>query len=163
MNTLILKTESLDLILQTPDEVRRQLDRMSASDRAEVSADWLALVASASSPDPWVHGFAVVRRADRSIVGSCGFKGPPTPHGVVEIAYSIAPEFQGHGYATQAARALVGFARADHAVRVVRAHTLAEENASTRVLGKCGFRRVGQVEDPEDGVVWRWEYSGDAA
>jgi RimJ/RimL family protein N-acetyltransferase len=30
-------------------------------------------------------------------------------------------------------------------------------NASARVLAKCGFRRVGEVIDPEDGLVWRWE------
>jgi RimJ/RimL family protein N-acetyltransferase len=42
-------------------------------------------------------------------------------------------------------------------VRVVRAHTLPEENASTRVLAKCGFRQVGEMVDPEDGLVWRWE------
>ena len=43
------------------------------------------------------------------------------------------------------------------AVRVVRAHTLPQANASTRVLGKCGFTFTGPVEDPEDGLVWRWE------
>ena len=32
-----------------------------------------------------------------------------------------------------------------------------EANASTRVLTKCGFRHVGEVMDPEDGLVWRWE------
>ena len=35
-------------------------------------------------------------------------------------------------------------------VRVVRAHTFAEVNASSRVLAKCGFRGVGEVVDPED-------------
>ena len=34
---------------------------------------------------------------------------------------------------------------------------LPEANASGRVLAKCGFRRVGEVIDPDDGVVWRWE------
>ncbi len=37
------------------------------------------------------------------------------------------------------------------------AHTCPEPNASTRVLTKCGFRRVGEVMDPDDGLVWRWE------
>lgn len=41
--------------------------------------------------------------------------------------------------------------------RVVRAHALPEPNASTRVLTKCGFRFLGEVIDPEDGLVWRWE------
>jgi RimJ/RimL family protein N-acetyltransferase len=42
-------------------------------------------------------------------------------------------------------------------VRAVRAHTVAQDNASARVLTKCGFEVLGQVEDPKDGWVWRWE------
>ena len=37
------------------------------------------------------------------------------------------------------------------------AHTLSSANASARVLTKSGFRYVGQVIDPEDGEVCRWE------
>jgi RimJ/RimL family protein N-acetyltransferase len=39
----------------------------------------------------------------------------------------------------------------------VRAHTLPERNASTRILEKLGFERIGQAVDPEVGQVWRWE------
>jgi RimJ/RimL family protein N-acetyltransferase len=67
--------------------------------------------------------------------------------------------FEGRGYATEAAAALVDFALASGQVRLVRAHTLPEVNASTRVLLKCGFRHVGTVVDPDDGPVWRWELS----
>jgi RimJ/RimL family protein N-acetyltransferase len=42
-------------------------------------------------------------------------------------------------------------------VRRAIAHTLPEANASGRVLAKCGLRFVGEVIDPEDGSVWRWE------
>jgi RimJ/RimL family protein N-acetyltransferase len=42
-------------------------------------------------------------------------------------------------------------------VQVVRAHTFAESNASARVLTKCGFHHAGEVIDPDDGPVWRWE------
>lgn len=71
--------------------------------------------------------------------------------------YGIVPSFQGVGYATEAAEALVAFAFRDDRVSTVRAHTLPEANASTRVLAKCGFAFTGEVVDPEDGPVWRWE------
>ena len=90
-------------------------------------------------------------------VGRGGFKGPPTADGIVEIAYGVSPEHQGKGYATEAAEALVEFAFSNEQVRGVWAHTLPEANASTRVLTKCGFQCVGEVIDPEDGLVWRWE------
>ena len=111
-----------------------------------------------SSPaDPWIHGFMLVHRDTGGVVGRCGFKGPPDGDGMVEIAYGVNPEHEGKGYATEAAGALVSYAFGHREVRVVRAHTLPEWNASTRVLTKCGFRRVGEVVDPEDGLVWRWE------
>jgi [ribosomal protein S5]-alanine N-acetyltransferase len=78
---------------------------------------------------------------------------------MVEIAYGVDPE-QNRGYATEAAAALVAFAFDSGQVRIVRAHTFAEESASNRVLTRCGFRPVGQVIEPEDGLVWRWETSG---
>ncbi len=123
----------------------------------EVSPAWLAQLRKSQATDPWVHGFAIIHREERLVVGSVGFKGPPDNDGVVEIAYGIVPAFQGRGYATEAAEAGTAFAFADGRVRLVRAHTLPTRSASTRVLEKCGFMRTGQVEDPEDGPVWRWE------
>ena len=102
-------------------------------------------------------GFSLVHRDSNTVVGSAGFKGPPEADGVVEISYGVNPEHQGKGYATEAAQALTAYAFGSGKVRLVRAHTRPEPNASTRVLTKCGFRRVGAVIDPEDGLVWRWE------
>jgi len=41
------------------------------------------------------------------------------------------------------------------------AHTLPDSTASQRVLSKCGFRDVGSVIYPEDGLVWRFERERD--
>lgn len=153
----MLETTHLRLVLESPEDARAMIAGMSPSEKALLSADWLALVDAAISADPWIHGFAMVRRTDNAVVGSCGFKGPPTPDGIVEIAYTVAPDNRGKGYATEAAQALVVHAFSDSKVRVVRAHTLPELNASTRVLTKCGFRHIGKVVDPDDGPVWRWE------
>jgi len=98
-----------------------------------------------------------MERDRQEVIGAAGFKGPPDSGGMVEIAYGIVPSREGRGYATEAAGALVRFAQADDRVRLVRAHTLPEANASTHVLRKCGFVQVGEVIDPDDGRVWRWE------
>lgn len=124
---------------------------------AQVSQDWLNMLRSSSEPDPWRHGFFVVHRESRLVVGSAGFKGPPDSTGIVEIAYGIVPSFEGQGYGTEVANALVGFAVGTGQVRLVRAHTLPVANPSTRVLRKCGFHHTGTVIDPDDGEVWRWE------
>ena len=152
-----LETTHLKLVPQTREQVRAYIQRMPAEDQAQVSPAWLTLLDQSRPLDPWIHGFAIVQRSDGIEVGRCGFTGPPGADGMVEIAYGIAPEHQGKGYATEAAAALVQYARAAGRVRVARAHTLPKPSASTRVLTKCGFQRVGEVIDPNDGLVWRWE------
>jgi ribosomal-protein-alanine N-acetyltransferase len=163
MSSTPVATKSLKLVPQTRDEVRAYVEQMPPHERAEVSPAWLARLEGSSAIDPWIHGFVVVHRDTGSVIGKCGFKGPPAADGSVEIAYGIAPEHQGQGYATEAAAALVRYAFDSGQVRVARAHTLPEPNASTRVLTKCDFRRVGEVMDPEDGLVWRWERNNEAA
>ncbi len=153
----IMQTKRLKLVLQSPADVRAMIEGLSPSERAEVSPDWLARAEAATSADPWIHGFALVHRSSDLVVGTGGFKGPPADDGIVEIAYGVSPGHREKGYATEAAQALTAFALASDQVRVVRAHTLPEPSASTRVLTKCGFRCVGEVVDPEDGLVWRWE------
>ena len=157
MGALVIPTERLDLVLQTPDEVIASIEAMPPADRAEVSPEWLARVRATPPGDPWALGFRAVERGGGAVAGSCGFKGPPDPDGVVELAYGIDPDHRGRGYATEAAAALAAFAFADGAVRRVRAHTKADNGASARVLTKCGFARIGDVIDPEDGPVCRWE------
>jgi ribosomal-protein-alanine N-acetyltransferase len=157
MSKTEILTENLRLLLQTREEVLARIEAMSASDRAEVSPEWLARVKASTSADPWIHGFAVMHRASGTVIGSCGYKSPPGREALVEIAYGIDPKYRGRGYATEAARALIAVAFGSGLVRLVCAHTRPEESASTRVLTKCRFQRVGEVVDPEDGLVWRWE------
>jgi ribosomal-protein-alanine N-acetyltransferase len=152
-------THRLKLILQTREDVREQVEQMSPEERAHLSAAWLALLDGSTPADPWVHGFLVQEREIRRNVGKCGFTGPPDPDGAAEIAYFIAPEYRGKGYATEIAAALVRYAFERSDVRKVRAHTLPEPNASGRILTKCGFQRAGESVDPQEGPVWRWEKS----
>jgi len=141
---------------KTRDEVLADIAAMTANDKGQLSPIWLARLAVSAVVDPWVHGFSLVQRGSDTVVGSCGFKGPPAD-GSVEIAYGVSPEQRNRGYATEAAAALVTYAfeRAD--VRVVRAHTLPNSTASQRVLEKCGFEHVGELIDADDGLVWRFE------
>jgi len=157
MSTIEITTTNLRLVLNTREKVVAQIEAMNPSDRAQVSPAWLSAAMSASAPDPWIHGFTIFDRETGATVGNCGFKGPPTTEGRVEIAYGVDEAYRGRGYATEAALGLAGYAFTAGGVRVVQAHTLPEESASTRVLRKSGFRYVGEVVDPEDGLVWRWE------
>ena len=107
--------------------------------------------------EPTWEWYFVGDGATRDLVGQCAFKAPPTDEGVVEIAYFTYPRFEGRGYATSMARRLIGLANMSPTIGRVIAHTLPNPSASTRVLERVGMTFVGEVMDPEDGRVWRWE------
>ncbi|MHC1767347.1 MAG: GNAT family N-acetyltransferase [Verrucomicrobiia bacterium] len=173
MNAPVLVTQNLRLIPHAPVHLRALIEGADAYEKKfgwapadglrdfivskDVSPDWLAQLETATEADPWTHGFALLHQATGRVIGMGSFKGPPGADGVVEVAYGVVPDYQNKGYATEATQALVASAFGSGRVRLVRAHTLPEANASTRVLKKCGFRHIGEVIDPEDGRVWRWE------
>lgn len=94
----------------------------------------------------WYSWYAI-ERATGTLVAAGGYFGPPVD-GVVEIGYSVLPEVQRRGIATEMARALVTRAFAHPLVRTVRAHTYDTNPASIRVLERCGFARRGPGESP---------------
>lgn len=166
-----METENLILVPETPDHVRfarlgseAYLNRFGLrlaeglSDYARAATpEWLARLASSRKPASWPLAFAITLKGEPVVIGMCGYKTPPDDQAVVEIAYGIAPAYQGRGYATEAARALILYAIDSRKVTRVRAHTLPQHNASAKVLTKCGLTCLGEVIDPEDGRVWRWE------
>jgi RimJ/RimL family protein N-acetyltransferase len=158
MHTITIETLRLTLVLQTPEEARASIDAMDETTKAQISADWLARLNASDSPDPFLHSFSLVRKDSGTVIGQCGFKGPPDGDGIIEIAYGVSPDQEGQGLATEAAQALRDFALTFDQVQTVIAHTLPVANASQRILAKCGFKHVGEVTDPEDGVVSRFEY-----
>jgi RimJ/RimL family protein N-acetyltransferase len=111
----------------------------------------------ASNPEsaPWWSYLPVLKETD-TLVGTCGYKGPPDEHGVVEIGYEVAPAYRNRGLAGNMVQLLVQQALDHPDVSAVWAHTLAEENASVRVLRRNGFVFAGEFDDPDDGKVWRW-------
>src|SRR6266508_1168344 len=118
------------------------------ADRAQ-----LAAALGIRVPDDWpaedLRDF--LPASGQTLIGDIGFKGPPDATGAVEIGYSVLPAFRRRGYATEAARALVGWAAAQPGVRRVTAECLADNSASIRVLEKAGLRQVGR---DEHGLKW---------
>ncbi len=78
------------------------------------------------------------------LMASGGFRGPPE-NGTVEIGYSILPQFEGQGYATEMVGALARWALEQPGVTRIVAETEWANPASARVLIKAGFLPVGAV------------------
>ena len=138
------------------DEFRLQPARAAPEFADELLAGpWAAVLPemlSIAQVEPWCA--YTVLSAGR-IVGLGSFKGAPDDSGRVEIAYLTFWPDEGRGIARKVAAQLVDKAR-EHGASSVFAHTLPEESASTAVLRANAFAHAGQVDDPEDGPVWRW-------
>jgi [ribosomal protein S5]-alanine N-acetyltransferase len=166
-NPTELHTPRLTLIAATLEHVRTELEAPEQLSRlldAEVSSEWPTgeydrdameffrgrLEEGGAAVEGW-YGWYAVRNADaergRALVGAGGYFGPPDSEGVVEIGYSILPEWQRQGYASEIARALVRHAFTFAAVKRVIAHTAEANAASIAVLVRCGFENKGAGQE----------------
>ena len=152
-----IETERLSLIPYTLDLVRLTLQgRQSLAEALALAVppEWpgpdleeiLLLVESAMLELParqrW--NWIVAHRADRTLIGSAGFKDLPDLQGQVELGYGLIPAYHGHGYATEATRALVAHALAHPGVARVFAECEDTNYPSQRVLARLGMARVGR-------------------
>ena len=97
-------------------------------------------------------------------VGAAGFHGSPDADGMVEVGYSVDPDFRRRGYARAAMQVLLDRAVAHPDVRVLRA-TISPDNepslnldrvlrprAQRRAVGRGGRPRV-DLRDPDSWTV----------
>ena len=96
----------------------------------------------AKPADPALPRCLVMLRTNRDplLVGGVGLQRRPS--GSVELGYWIARAYWGHGYATEAASAIIAMARMLRLARIEAAHFV-DNPASGRVLEKLGFVATG--------------------
>lgn len=155
---MMIQTARLDLapVDLTDAEAAMQGDRLAAwavdypteGDLviARLVADGVTLGA-----DPYVP-YKVTVRDTGTVVGGCGFLGPPDSTGAVEIGYGLAPSHRGQGIATEAVVGLVKETWKDPRVKLVIAFTDADNEPSQAVLRRAGFHVV-----VSEGEQLRWE------
>jgi RimJ/RimL family protein N-acetyltransferase len=118
-------------------------------------------------PGGWVQLSVELRSGPAGmLVGDVGLSPADGEHGVIKVGYTIAPAFQGRGYASEAVRALVAFAFDGLGADVVRAYASSRNLPSHRVAEKAGLRLVERFQGNHGGQVWsgvRFERSRDAA
>ncbi len=119
---------------------------------------WLGRLRDDPGVQPWLAR-AIVRRADRLMVGHSGFHGRPAmPHlapyapGGAELGYTVFAPYRRQGYAAEALAALMAWAARDHAVPAFVLSIAPENVASQALARRFGFVKVGEQIDPEDGL-----------
>lgn len=119
----------------------------SIVDALPLFLEWMEAAPDAHGWFAWHAIAAGEAGAEPTLVGSGGFTGPPQA-GIVNIGYSVLPQFQGRGYATEIAGGLVEWALAQPDVSTIAAETEWANPASVRVLEKLGFVAAGPAAAP---------------
>lgn len=110
----------------------------------DVSAARRFLATCADTGDPGPFGnYEIRRREDGQVIGGVGFHGPVDGNGSVTIGYGLIPSARGNGYASEALRGLLLFARSRGVIRV-KGDADHDNIASQHVMTAAGMRPAGQ-------------------
>jgi RimJ/RimL family protein N-acetyltransferase len=124
------------------DEARRR--RATASQPRLVRAD---------------YHLAIVLKAAERLIGGCRIEIRSAAHGSGDVGYVLDRQHWGHGYMTEATRALVGFGFGRLALHRIWAACDVDNHASARVLEKLGMRREGHLrQSRRQQGEWRDSY-----
>jgi RimJ/RimL family protein N-acetyltransferase len=123
----------------------------------ELRTRYGVLAAGPSRPDEVWRNWIVRRRAGGRPVGTVQATLTRRPGGsaarwTASVAWVVGSAWQGNGFASEAARALVGWLRARGVGEVV-AHIHPDHEASAAVAAGCGLRPTAELVDGER--VWR--------
>ncbi len=114
------------------------------SDLAEGLPVIIAEMRQQAGDERWL--WVIIEPRSAMVIGDIGFHGPVTGSSAVELGYLILPEHQGHGYATEAALALLDWAFGQPGVERVIARIMPANAASLRVAQKLGMREIASDE-----------------
>jgi RimJ/RimL family protein N-acetyltransferase len=117
----------------TLDEERERLAQHIAGVRFAVTGDALS--------------FAIEH--DGTMVGDCVLMLPSAEHHQGEIGFTVHPDHQGRGYATEAARALLELGFAGFGLHRIAGRVEARNTPSATVLERVGMRREAHLVENE--------------
>lgn len=163
-----ISSQRLDLVSLAPAEVDALLAGTRSRRGFAVPEGWpgeaeggflrlrVAQMRDDATTQQWLVRAMVLREPARRMIGHVGFHGPPGVNGkrdpeALEIGFTVFPDFRGRGYATEAARALMGWAARERGVGSFIASVRPDNAPSLRVVAKLGFVRTGRQWDDIDG------------
>lgn len=161
--TKSLRSDRLTLVASTATHLRTELEapeRLALLLDAAVSPEWPSgeydrdamefflsrFKEGGESAEGWYGWYALGSGGDfsrRTLIGAGGYFGPPAADGTVEVGYSVLPEWQRRGYASEIVGLLARHAFTFPDIIRIIAHTAADNLGSIKVLERCGFLPAG--------------------
>lgn len=104
-------------------------------------------------PGGWVQ-LTVEDTNTGDVIGDVGLSPADGEPGVLKIGYTLAPAYQGRGYATEAVRALMAYAFETLGAGAIQAYALEKNVPSVKLMQRVGMSLAGRFQHEEDGEVW---------
>lgn len=152
MEATTLRTDRLELRPVRDEDVDRILEYRNLPEvnrwliSTEVDPASFRAACRQASEDPYDHSVAAV--LDGVVIGTVSLEvidgmGQPgmKERTEAQLGYTFDPAYAGHGYASEAAIAMVAYAFDQLGVRRITAGCFADNLASVRILEKIGMRR----------------------
>ncbi|MFF8714880.1 GNAT family N-acetyltransferase [Streptomyces sp. NPDC015184] len=133
--------EAERLVAGDPDGGARWAPEYPTDGDVSAARRFLGTCADTGDPRPFCN-YEIRRREDGRAIGGLGFHGPMDENGSVTIGYGLVPSARGRGYASEALRELLLFARA-HGVTCVKGDADHDNIASQHVMTAAGMRPAG--------------------
>ncbi len=92
---------------------------------------------------------AVTLKSNNLLIGNCGFRMDKANALEGDIGYELDPKYWNHGYATEAAHAMVDFGFTAFNVHRIWSWCVADNLGSAHVLEKLGMKLEGRLREKE--------------
>ena len=92
---------------------------------------------------------AVCLKSSQQLIGNCGIRLKFADAHEGDIGYELSPQYWDHGYATEAARAIVAFGFTQLKLHRIWSWCVADNAGSAHVLEKLGMRQEGRLRENE--------------
>jgi [ribosomal protein S5]-alanine N-acetyltransferase len=96
--------------------------------------------------------WTIISKVDNKMVGDICIVGEPNAKGEIEIGYGTYDEFQRKGFMTEAVSGIIKWAKNEPQVTSILASTEKTNIASSTVLEKNQFKKVGETE-----TLFNWQ------
>ena len=138
----MIETENLKIYAASQNEMEKFIELQT--NEVLKSAYTEMLNGCIENPEQWEwYAIWMIELKDGTHIGEMCFKGLDS-NGVVEIGYGIMEQYQEHGYATEAVKAISAWAFQEPKVTAIEAEIDSKNIASKKVLEKCGFVFTGK-------------------
>jgi RimJ/RimL family protein N-acetyltransferase len=159
-----LETERLFLKLLTLSQLKLWVNSISMlemelnckCDAEPIEGEFLNIIHNQikiieNDPENYVyHSFwFIIRKEDKTVVGSMDFKNIPNELKEIEIGYGLGKKYEHNGYMTEAVKAFCKKAFEDKKIETIIAETEVENTSSFKVLERCGFKKY-----KEERTLW---------